>query len=63
MISKKLKYNKQKYNSEEIGTRLGSQSKDEFIKDLKAFVSINERDRLGDFFEYVKEYIVREIES
>lgn len=61
MISKKFEYNKQEYNPEEIVTRLESQSKDGFIKDLKAFVPINERDKLGDFFEYVKENTVKEM--
>ena len=60
IILEKLKYYKiNLFNKKDIFKKLNLFSKKDFILDLKPFVSINERDRLGDFFDYVKDYIVK----
>jgi len=60
IILEKLKYYKiYSFNKEEILKRLEDFDKKDFILDLRPFVMNNERDRLGDFFDYVKDYIVK----
>lgn len=60
IILEKLKYYKiYSFNKEDILKRLEGFVKKDFILDLKPFVMVNERDRLGDFFDYVKDYIVK----
>jgi predicted nucleotidyltransferase component of viral defense system len=59
MIVKKLKYYDKEYKAEEVIKRIEDQSKDEFEKELRAFVPTNERDKLGELLEYIKEYITQ----
>ena len=58
IILEKLRYYKIKtFNKKDIFKKLDSFAKKDFILDLRPFVSINEREKLGDFFDYLKDYI------
>jgi len=58
LVQKKLDYyDKKGIRNEEIVERVESFSKKDFIRDLRPFVPINERNKLGDFFIYVKDYL------
>ncbi|NCO12320.1 MAG: hypothetical protein COZ34_02275 [Candidatus Pacebacteria bacterium CG_4_10_14_3_um_filter_34_15] len=57
LIQNKLKYYGEDFKMDNLISRLKDFSKDEFIKDLRPFVPINEREKLGDLFEYVKTYL------
>jgi predicted nucleotidyltransferase component of viral defense system len=59
MIEKKLKYYDKEYKTEEVIKRIKSQLKEEFESELRAFIPINERDKLGELLEYIKKYIIK----
>jgi predicted nucleotidyltransferase component of viral defense system len=59
ILEKKLRYYGKEYKIEEVIKRIEDQSKDEFENELRAFVPINERDRLGELLEYIKKYIIK----
>lgn len=60
LIWEKLKYyNLEKIKAHDIIKRIESFPKKEFILDLRPFVPINEREKLGDFFEYLKDYLAK----
>lgn len=62
LVLEKLKYYQiNKFSKEDIFKKLNNISKKDFITDLKPFVSINERDRLGEFFDYLKDYIEKSL--
>jgi predicted nucleotidyltransferase component of viral defense system len=61
MIEKKLEYYGSSYNTEEIIKRIENHSPEEFVKDLRPFLSTNERGKLEEFFQYLKEYIVKKV--
>jgi predicted nucleotidyltransferase component of viral defense system len=61
MIEKKLEYYGSSYNTEEIIKRIENHSPEEFVKDLRPFVPTNERGKLEEFFQYLKEYIVKKV--
>jgi predicted nucleotidyltransferase component of viral defense system len=61
MIEKKLEYYNRAYNMDDVIERIENQSTEEFVKDLRAFVAINERDKLEGLFQYLKEYIIKKI--
>jgi predicted nucleotidyltransferase component of viral defense system len=61
MIEKKLNYYDKEYQIEEVIKRIKNQSQENFEGDLRAFVPINDREKLGDFLKYAKEYIVKAI--
>jgi len=42
---------------DKILSQIESFSKDKFILDLRPFVPINEREKLGDMFDYIKNYL------
>jgi len=62
MINTKLKYYNQEYSPQDILEKVSSRSKKTFIEELRPFVPISEREKLGDFFEYVCEYIKKELD-
>ena len=62
LVKKKLKY----YNIEDIKRdkilkKIGEFLKKDFILDMRPFVPFNERDKLGDFFDYIKDYLEKNI--
>lgn len=57
LVDSKLAYYDFEYSKEDILGRIESLSKDEFITELRPFVLINEREGLGDLFEYICEYL------
>ncbi len=59
LIKEKMKYYCEKFDSDVLMKRLGIFSKEEFIKDLRPFVPIHEREKLGELFEYVLVYLER----
>jgi predicted nucleotidyltransferase component of viral defense system len=61
IIKKKLSYYSEEYKMEEVIKRIEDQSKDEFVDELRAFVPINERDKLGELLEYIKKYIIEKL--
>jgi predicted nucleotidyltransferase component of viral defense system len=61
IIEKKLGYYNEEYKMEEVIKRIEDQSKDEFVSELRAFVPINERDKLGELLEYVRKYIIQSL--
>jgi len=63
LINKKLSYYNQTFNSTQLITRLKEFTKQEFIIDLRPFVPINERSKLGELFEYVNAYLTKSFTS
>ncbi len=61
MIRKKLEYYDRVYKVEEVIKRIENQSKEEFESELRAFIPINERENLGKLFDYIKEYISKQL--
>lgn len=61
LINEKLDYYHEKFKVEELKERLKLFSKDGFIKDLRPFVPINEREKLGELFEFVLAYLEKNI--
>ena len=57
LVESKLAYYDLRFSKEGILNRIESLSKDNFITELKPFVPINEREGLGDLFEYICEYL------
>ncbi|MEI6237966.1 MAG: nucleotidyl transferase AbiEii/AbiGii toxin family protein [bacterium] len=58
MIAKKLKYYELDLkNKEEIYKRLDKFNEKEFIVDMKPFVAIGEREKLGEKFKYVVDFV------
>lgn len=64
LIWEKFKYyNLEKIKAHDIIKRIESFPKKEFILDLRPFVPINEREKLGFFFEYLKDYLAKTLWS
>ncbi len=61
LIQKKLNYYDEIFEVAELKKRLALFSKDDFVKDLRPFIPINERDKLGDLFEFILVYLNRKI--
>lgn len=58
LVKEKLKYyNLAGVKKDKILSQIESFSKDKFILDLRPFVPINEREKLGDMFDYIKNYL------
>lgn len=57
LIAKKVSYYETEYKKEDILERIESLSKENFVTELRPFVPINEREGLGDLFEYICEYL------
>lgn len=57
LIAKKTSYYNVEYKKEDMLKRIKSLSKESFVTELRPFVPINEREGLGDLFEYICEYL------
>lgn len=61
LIEKKLLYYGEKFEPEIVRKRLKQFSKDQFVKDLRPFVPINERENLNDLFDFVIAYLEKSL--
>lgn len=59
LISKKLSYYNEVFDAKKLVNRLHAFTKEDFIKDLRPFIPINEREKLGELFDYVVAYLMR----
>lgn len=57
LISKKLKYYNEELDWKKVKGRVEKFDKKKFILDLRPFVTIDKRDKLGELFEYARDYI------
>jgi len=62
LVQEKLKYyNLEDTKEKEIKKKIEKFSLKDFILDLRPFVPENEREKLADFFEYAKDYLLKNI--
>jgi len=62
LVKKKLKYyNIENIERNKILKRIREFLKKDFVLDMRPFVPFNERDKLGDFFDYIKDYLEKNI--
>ncbi len=60
LIKEKLKYYEKKdLKQEDLVKRIEEFDRESFIKDMRPLVPINEREKLGDFFNYVKDFLIQ----
>ncbi|MCL5090907.1 MAG: nucleotidyl transferase AbiEii/AbiGii toxin family protein [Patescibacteria group bacterium] len=63
LVKEKLRYyGLEKITEEEIFRRIETFPKKEFVLDLRPFVPLNEREKLEDFFDYLKDYLSKTLE-
>jgi predicted nucleotidyltransferase component of viral defense system len=58
LINKKLNYYQETFDKDKLLIELNKFTEEEFEKDLRPFLPINERDDLNNLFMYVKKYLV-----
>lgn len=64
LVEEKLKYYKiNKFDPKELMDRVAAFSRSQFIIDLKPFVPMNEREKLGDLFDYILAFLKKELEK
>ncbi|MBU2592671.1 nucleotidyl transferase AbiEii/AbiGii toxin family protein [Patescibacteria group bacterium] len=62
LIEEKLSYYRiKKFKKAELLSKINRFKKEDFIKDLRPFVALNNRDRLGSFFDYLCRYLQKEL--
>ena len=61
LISKKLSYYNEVFDSKKLIERLNDFTKKGFVTDLRPFIPITERNKLGDLFEYIKAYLIKNL--
>ena len=62
LAREKLKYYKlKKISQDKILQKIKNFSKKDFILDLRPFLPINEREKLSDFFDYIKDYLQKKL--
>ncbi len=57
LVNDKFLYYNEEFKPSELVKRLDVFTKENFEKDLKQFLPISERKKLGEFFEYIQEYL------
>jgi len=57
LITEKLSYYGEKLDKKALLDNLKKFKEEEFVMDLKPFVTIKERDKLGDLFDYINRYL------
>ncbi len=57
LVNKKLAYYGEFFDKSKLIKALEKFNKNDFILDLRPFVPINEREKLGEFYDYVKVYL------
>jgi predicted nucleotidyltransferase component of viral defense system len=63
LITEKLRYYGEELDKIVLLDNLKKFKKEEFIMDLRPFVTINERDKLGDLFDYINKYLEEEFKK
>lgn len=64
MVEEKVKYYKiNKFSVEQLINRIIRFNREQFILDLKPFVPINEREKLGEFFDYTIAFLKNRLEA
>ena len=63
LINKKLAYYNESFDESKLLDALEKFQKNDFIVDLRPFVPINERSKLGNFFDYIKGYLIKEFDN
>ena len=61
LISKKLSYYNEVFDSKKLIERLDDFTKEDFITDLRPFIPITERNKLSNLFEYIKAYLIKSL--
>jgi len=57
LVDEKLKYYNEKFDKTKLITKVEQANVEEFVKDLKAFIPINEREKLPELLKFIKEFI------
>lgn len=57
MLKSKLDYYKQSYSKDRFLEKISKFDKNKFIFDLRPFVTLGERDKLGNLFDYIQSYL------
>lgn len=57
LVSEKLKYYDEKFDKSKLISKVEAANEEEFVKDLKAFIPINEREKLPELLKFIKEFI------
>ncbi len=57
LVDEKLKYYDEKFDKTKLITKVEQANVEEFVKDLKAFIPINEREKLPELLKFIKEFI------
>lgn len=61
MINKKMNYYNKEFSEKILKDKIDKFNKRDFILDLSPFVDINTRDRLGDIYEYIKDFLINKV--
>ncbi len=62
LVRKKLKYyHLEKISKEEILKRIKRSSKKDFVLDIRPFISIDQRSKLEEFFDYIQDYLEKNL--
>jgi len=63
LVLKKLAYYKiRNFSFDDIVKKLEKFKKEEFVRDLKTFVSFSEREKLADFFDYLVDFFKKQLD-
>lgn len=57
MLQSKLDYYKQTYSKNNVLKKVSAFDKNQFIFDLRPFVTLGERDKMGNLFDYIQIYL------
>ena len=61
LVSKKLSYYNEFFDSKKLIERLNDFTKEGFLTNLRPFIPITELNKLGDLFEYIKAYLIKSL--
>ncbi|MEI6462685.1 MAG: nucleotidyl transferase AbiEii/AbiGii toxin family protein [bacterium] len=61
LINKKLDFYKEKFDKDLLISRVRNVEKESFVKDLQAFIPINERGKLPDLLDFIKAFISEKV--
>lgn len=63
LIRKKLEYyNLKNFNIGQLVTKISTINKEKFILDVRPFVPVNEREKLGELFDYIISFLKQALE-
>lgn len=62
LVKEKLRYyHLENIRKHKILERVEQFSKKDFVLDIRPFIPVNERDRLRDFFDYIRDYLIKSL--